>query len=220
MDIELYNYCTVLFHNYKHGKLENIVEKNKLKSLSKGAKAAKAAKGNQVYEKNEGDVDLKGINASLVLLTMAEQPPGVIFERNNADFMNNFYVDIVCRAFTNIEEIHRQAQENKELNKQNSALRELKDLSAIWKADIDRLVEQQFNQYDTQIITKHKQLEAEQENEDWEKLNRELTSRKSLGSQKLKGGISQSLFGAGNMSQGMSRHDDEREEPMFHNLMD
>jgi DNA repair ATPase RecN len=110
---------------------------------------------------------------------MSEQPTGVIFERNNVDFMNNFYIDITCRAFTNIEDIHRQAQENKELNKQNSALRELKELSSNWKADIDKLVESQFNQYDTQIMTKHKQLEAQQENEDWEKLNKELTTRKS-----------------------------------------
>lgn len=80
---------------------------------------------------------------------MADQPPGIFFERNNADFMNNFYVDIICRAFTNIEEIHRAAQENKELNKQNAALKELKDLSSVWRSDIDRLVEQQFNQYDT-----------------------------------------------------------------------
>jgi len=48
MDIELFNYCTILFHDYKYGKLENLVEKNKQKTLSKGAKAAKNAKS-KVY---------------------------------------------------------------------------------------------------------------------------------------------------------------------------
>lgn len=105
----MFNYVTILFHDYKNGKLENIIEKNKQKST--GAKGAKSTKGrSQKVDKNaDGDVDTKGINASLSLLRLADQPPGVIFERNNADFMNNFYVDIVCRAFTNIEDIHKQA---------------------------------------------------------------------------------------------------------------
>jgi hypothetical protein len=154
MDVELYNFCTILFHNYRNGKLENLYEKNKGKGGGKGKKGA-----NQAKSKSE-DIDTKGINAALSILTLADQPSGIIFERNNADFMNNFYIDITCRAFTNIEDIHKAAQENKELNQQNAALKELKELSVDWKGGIDRLVETQFNQYDTQIMQKHKQLET------------------------------------------------------------
>lgn len=89
-------------------------------------------------------------------------------------------------------------------------------MSTTWKQDIDRLVEAQFNQYDTQIMTKHKQLEAEQENDDWEKLNRELTTKKSMGSAKFKSGVSQSLFGGKSTKE--QPHEDDREEPMFHNM--
>lgn len=150
MDIESFNYITILFHNFKAGKLENLLEKSKKKKDKKG----NGQQGNQ-------DIDTGGINASLCLLTMDTQPPGITYDRINTEFMNNFYVDITCRAFTNIEEIHRAAAENKELNKQNAALKELKELSVGWRQDIDRLVEQQFNQYDTQIMTKHKQIEAD-----------------------------------------------------------
>ena len=40
MDIELFNYCTVLFHNYKYGKLENLLERNRTKGGGKGKKGA------------------------------------------------------------------------------------------------------------------------------------------------------------------------------------
>lgn len=32
MDIELYNYASILFYNFRNNKLENIIEKNKLKA--------------------------------------------------------------------------------------------------------------------------------------------------------------------------------------------
>ena len=95
------------------------------------------------------DIDTKGINAGLTVLLPTDQPSGVVFERDNIDFMNNFYVDIVCRAFTNIEEIHKAAQENKELLMQNSALKELKELSTNWKDGIHRIVENNFSNYTT-----------------------------------------------------------------------
>jgi len=36
---------------------------------------------------------------------MAAAPPGMIFKRDNADVMNNFFVNIVARSYTNIEEV-------------------------------------------------------------------------------------------------------------------
>lgn len=63
--------------------------------------------------------------------------------------MNNFFVDIVCRAFTNIEEIHKAAAENKELLVQNEALKELKDLRAHWFEGIDKIIDNNISNYDT-----------------------------------------------------------------------
>lgn len=102
MDVEIFNYSDVLFTNFRSGKLEDIVSVNKIKTAGKGA----------------GDeIDTGGFNAGVSVLMLKDQPAGVQFKRNNSDFMNNFYVDIVCRSFTNIEDIHRASQENQELNK-------------------------------------------------------------------------------------------------------
>ena len=68
-------------------------------------------------------------------------------------------------------------------------------------------------------MTKHKQIEADQENEDWEKLNRELTTRKSIGSNRLKSAAGQSMFGGKSTYRGVG-DDEEREEPMFNNVLD
>lgn len=96
MDIELYNYCDLLFYNYRNGKLDDIRKKKRSETIQ-----------------NEN-----GFNAAMSFLLMGSAPPGLTFKRDNADFMNNFFVDIVCRSFTNIEEIHRQNIENIQQNKQ------------------------------------------------------------------------------------------------------
>lgn len=200
MDIELYNYCSILFHHVRNSSLENILEKNKQRAAGKGAQT---------------EIETKGVNAGLSVLLMTDQPSGVIFERDNCDFMNNFYVDISCRAFTNIEEIHKQTQENKELLMQNSALKELKELSSVWRDGIDRLVDNNYNNYDNQIMSKHKQLETEAENQEWESLNRALSERK-FGTSRQK---SMTTLGFG-MSQRNNGEDGENEPVMGESIYD
>jgi len=124
--------------------------------------------------------------------------------------MNNFYVDITCRAFTNIEEIHQQAAENKELLMQNSALKELKELEYVWNEGVNRIVDNNFSNYDTQIMQKHKQLETDAENMEWESLNRALSERK-LGGTSRAGGKSQSNMGFG----ASQRERQDNEEPIL-----
>ena len=71
MDIELYNYIDILFHNFRYGKN---------------------------YKIKEND----SFNASLVFISVSSAP--ISLRRNNADFMNNFFVNTVARAFTDINE--------------------------------------------------------------------------------------------------------------------
>jgi hypothetical protein len=40
-------------------------------------------------------------------MTMAMQPQGVTFKRDNADVMNNFFINLVAFSYTNIEETLR-----------------------------------------------------------------------------------------------------------------
>jgi hypothetical protein len=44
------------------------------------------------------------MNAAASCLLMKHASPGNPFRRDNSDFMNNFWVNIVARSFTNIEE--------------------------------------------------------------------------------------------------------------------
>ena len=90
MDVEIYNYVDLLMFNFRGDKLDDLVEMNK--------------KPREIPE--DRDVGFE-INAGISYLPLSDQPPGLTFKRDNADFMNNFYVDITCRAFTNIEDIHK-----------------------------------------------------------------------------------------------------------------
>ena len=116
MDLELYNYIDVLMNDYKTGKLHN----------------SDQGKRRLTREEQEEEEKGNGLNAGVSFLPMTAQPAGFTFKRDNADFMNNFFVDIVCRSFTNIEEIHRQNRENNEQNKKAAVLKELGRLKEHW----------------------------------------------------------------------------------------
>ena len=49
-------------------------------------------------------------------------PPGVRFKRNNQDFVNNFYVDLVAKAFTDVLDQIRQKNEEKEAMREADTL--------------------------------------------------------------------------------------------------
>jgi len=52
------------------------------------------------------------LNAGVVLLTTNTAPSGYTYKRDNADVMNNFFVEIVARSFTNIEEVLKSQRDN------------------------------------------------------------------------------------------------------------
>ena len=91
--------------------------------------------------------------------------------------MNNFYVDITCRSFTNIEETHKLALENTQLNKQNAALKELQSLNEIWTRDVDMAVGTSIGRYDDAVDRKQKK-DQEDEDNDWPAL-RKLANQKT-----------------------------------------
>jgi len=102
MDIELYNYTDIALNDYRSGKLHADVERMLKKPVKDGLE--------------EDEDSTNDFNAGVSFLPMSAEPAHMSFKRDNADFMNNFFVDIVVRSFTNIEEIHRQARENNEHN--------------------------------------------------------------------------------------------------------
>lgn len=97
MDVELYNYVDILLKDYKQGILTNSNEK-KIQ-----------AKKSSLEEENKDEVKL---NAGVVQLNANTAPAGYSYKRDNADVMNNFFINIVTRSFTNIEEILRNQRDN------------------------------------------------------------------------------------------------------------
>jgi len=97
MDIEFYNYIDLLLKDYKSGKLAH--DQNEKKNQAK--------KTNE-EEKKDGPQ----LNAGVVLLTTNTAPSGHTYKRDNSDVMNNFFVEIVARSFTNIEEVLKSQRDN------------------------------------------------------------------------------------------------------------
>jgi len=110
MDLEIYNYIDTVFMDYRAGKLN---EKNDKKN-------------------DKGD---SGLYAGVSFLSMAMAPSGYTFKRNNADFMNNFFIQIVARSFTDIEAQIENQKANTEMSKYDNdgILNELGDAKEIWK---------------------------------------------------------------------------------------
>ena len=86
MDIETYNYIDDTFHLYRSGKLlEDKQGKQKAVVVDPNDMAA-------------------GFNAGIVFLPMSACPSYLTYKRDNADFMNNFFINIIARSFTDIDE--------------------------------------------------------------------------------------------------------------------
>jgi len=51
----------------------------------------------------------------MIFLPFGASPTGLTFKRDNADVMNNFFVNIVTRSYTNIEEYLQARNDNVEI---------------------------------------------------------------------------------------------------------
>lgn len=98
------------------------------------------------------------LHASRVFLVFGAAPNGLVFKRDNADVMNNFFVNIVTRSYTNIEEYLQQRQENVEMQKQKETLKELENIQKSWTTGIYQEVNTQLDTFDKNIIEFNKAL--------------------------------------------------------------
>lgn len=136
MDIELYNYVDMLMRDFKSGKLAAEVSKKK----------------DGLKREEEDKTDGPRLNAGLVLLTMDLAPHDMTFKRDNADVMNNFFINIVTRSYTNIDELLKSNTENTEQNKQKETLKELETVKDHWSQNLLEDVNQNFDKWDKKII--------------------------------------------------------------------
>ena len=142
MDIELYNYIDIALRDFRSGKMQKeMAGKDKKKGGSE-----------------EDDKNGPKINAGVVFLPMTASPSGMQFKRDNADFMNNFFVNIAARSFTNIEEYLKNMYENSEAIKQKETLKELEGIKKNWANAIQTEVNEQFDKFDKNIIAYKKDM--------------------------------------------------------------
>lgn len=89
------------------------------------------------------------ISPNLVFLPQSQAPSGKIYYRDNIDFMNNFYVDVVTRAFTDIEkriadkdQKHNELEEKKKMSVLNSLKESWKnEMIADYEAQNEKIIE-------------------------------------------------------------------------------
>jgi hypothetical protein len=141
MDIETYNYIDDIFHLYRSGKL---------------------LEDKQGKKKNEAEATgmAAGFNAGVVFLPMTACPSYLTFKRDNADFMNNFFINIIARSFTDIEEFLQQQEENKDQSAAVQTALELKGVRNEWKQQLVQEVTEQFATFDTKIMEANQSMGA------------------------------------------------------------
>jgi len=145
MDIELYSYLEILFRDFRSGKIA--AELAQAKDRKKNA--GKSEELSQI-------VGTLRLHASRVFLPMTSAPTGMIFKRDNADVMNNFFVNIVTRSYTNIEEYLQARHDNVELQKQKETLKELENIQKSWVSGVQSEVTQQLDKFDQNILNFNK----------------------------------------------------------------
>lgn len=120
MDIENYNYIDILIKDYQQGQLtEEIRIQQHIKSKSL----------DEEFNKEQ-------LHAGEVFLPPESEPPGVKFRRNNIDYVNNFFVDLVAISFTNIKEMQQTNKEDVENQSFQDTLIEIEKFKKQWKEQI------------------------------------------------------------------------------------
>lgn len=147
MDIENYNYISVVFHDWRNGRLTDEVKKREYENVNQ-----------------EEDKSAMKLHPCEVLLTLDAAPSGMIFYRNNVDLVNNFYIDLVAKAFTNILEVINQNMEEKEQQNEEESIENIKKVKDMWRGMLMGHAEKKIDDLDSVFKTgfeKIKKVKAE-----------------------------------------------------------
>jgi len=87
-------------------------------------------------EEPEQDPDQIRFHAGVVFLPLDSAPGDMQLHRDNADFMNNFYVYIVATTFTDIERVIKDFQNKNNDEQYRAALKELEIVKRQWQTII------------------------------------------------------------------------------------
>ena len=79
-------------------------------------------------------------NIEYVYMPALSQIESDLTQRSNSDLMNNYFIEIVARSFTRIEETLMQKFENEEALRQKATLKELSVLQPMWQDQIEQIL--------------------------------------------------------------------------------
>lgn len=84
-------------------------------------------------------------------MTMAMQPQGITFKRDNADVMNNFFINLVAFSYTSIEETLKANAEDNNQKAIKQTLGDYNKIQGVWSNKINGDVNKQYTGLDSVI---------------------------------------------------------------------
>mmetsp|Transcript_33505 Transcript_33505/g.51468 ORF Transcript_33505/g.51468 Transcript_33505/m.51468 type:complete len:147 (+) Transcript_33505:4247-4687(+) len=132
MDIEMFNYTEKTFTDYRNGKF-----KEELRSRNKDY--------TQRFEKVLKE------RLDFIFEQQISTLQGTISRRVNSDAMNNFYIDIVAKSFTNIEDILKSKFENSEVKKQKETIKALDTIKKYWITEVQGVALASLKQFERDV---------------------------------------------------------------------
>jgi len=189
MDIELYNYIDVVLRKLKMGKLEEeINQKTNNKAASQEDVDQKAAE--LEANEDEDDDELKKVDG---IFPIKIGPDGVPLKRNNSDVMNNFFINIACRSFTDIDKALQELANNGESRRQAKFDAYIQEQKTVWEQDMTMAFNEQGVKYsqfikrDLSRIEETSQAEIQKMKTELEKQAAKKSSTESTHSGEAKG---------------------------------
>lgn len=93
----MYNYWDIVMRKMRMGILRQDIANKEMKSKKGEVEAEEEVKVQDLDEEDDETKKIDGIHAILI------GPDGVPLKRNNSDVMNNFYIQIIVKAYTEID---------------------------------------------------------------------------------------------------------------------
>jgi len=108
MDLERYNYADIVFRKFRMGILRQEIQAAENTKLSTKRTKYEHAYSEQVLGDKVDEQSLAEAEEETGYIGGAYAtgigPDGALLKRNNSDSMNNFFVNICVRAFTNLDD--------------------------------------------------------------------------------------------------------------------
>ena len=142
MDIEMYNYWDIIMRKMRMGILRTDIANKESKQKSGGEVVQEEVKAQELDEEDDETKKIDGIHAIII------GPDGVPLKRNNSDVMNNFYIQIIVKAYTEIDAQLAELLQNSNKARERKMESFIQTTQEKWKD----MTQGQFNHYSGKFV--------------------------------------------------------------------